>query len=155
MLTSDAERTEPSVERVREILTGARTVAVLGAHWEPQRAAYYVPEYMRSQGYRILPVNPEAIGRELFGALVRGTLAKLDVPVDVVDVFRRPAALAAHIDDILAMRPLPRVVWFQLGIRNDEVADVLARAGIEVVQDRCMLADHRRFGLPPVPAHDP
>ena len=155
MLTRDAERTEPSVERVREILTGARTVAVLGAHWESQRAAYYVPEYMRSQGYRILPVNPEAIGRELFGALVRGTLAELDVPVDIVDVFRRPEALAAHTDDILAMRPLPRVVWFQLGIRNDEVADALARAGIEVVQDRCILADHRRFGLPPVPAHDP
>jgi hypothetical protein len=149
------ERNEPSVERVREILTGARTVAVLGAHWEPQRAAYYVPEYLRSQGYRILPVNPQAIGRELFSSLVRATLAELDEPVDIVDVFRRPDALASHTADILAMRPLPRVVWFQLGIRNDAVADDLARAGIEVVQDRCMLADHRNFGLPPVPAHEP
>jgi uncharacterized protein len=142
--------TQLNEARVREILTTTRTIAVLGAHWEPQKAAYYVPEYMRTQGYRILPVNPMAKGRELFGELVRATLAELDVPIDVVDVFRRPDALPGHTDDILAMRPLPRIVWFQLDIRNDAVADALERAGIEVVQDRCMLADHRRFGLPPV-----
>ena len=141
---------EQSEARVREILTTARTIAVLGAHWEPQKPAYYVPEYMRAQGSRILPVNPLGVGRELFGELVKGTLAELDTAVDVVDVFRRPELLPGHTDDILAMRPLPRVVWFQLGIRNDEVADALERAGIEVVQDRCMLADHRRFGLPPI-----
>jgi hypothetical protein len=142
--------TEPSEQRVREILAHARTVAVLGAHWESQRAAYYVPEYLRSQGYRILPVNPEANGRELFGELVRARLSDITERVDLVDVFRRPQALPAHVEDILAMRPLPRVVWFQLGIRNDEVADVLERAGVEVVQSRCTLADHQRFGLPPV-----
>jgi len=145
--------TEPSQQRVREILAHAHTIAVLGAHWRPQRAAYYVPEYLRSQGYRILPVNPEADGRELFGVLVRARLAELEDRVDIVDVFRRSDALPAHVDDILAMRPLPLVVWFQVGIRNDEVADTLERAGIEVVQDRCTLADHQRFGLPPV-AHD-
>ena len=141
---------QPSEARVREILTTARTIAVLGAHWEPQKPAYYVPEYMRSQGSRILSVNPVAVGRELFGELVKGTLAELDVAVDVVDVFRRAELLPGHTDDILAMKPLPRVVWFQLGIRNDAVADALERGGIEVVQDRCMLADHRRFGLPPL-----
>lgn len=143
----------PDEDRVREILATSATVAVLGAHWEPQRAAYYVPEYLRSQGYRILPVNPEADGRELFGELVRVRLAELEAAVDIVDVFRRSTALPAHVDDILAMDPLPRVVWFQLGIRNDDVADVLERAGIEVVQDRCTLADHRRFRLPPLRAH--
>jgi predicted CoA-binding protein len=140
----------PNEARVREILTEARNVAVLGAHWQPQRAAYYVPEYLRSQGYRILPVNPDALGRELFGELVRARLSELDTPVDVVDVFRRADALSAHVGDILAMQPRPPVVWFQLGIRNDEVADALERAGIEVVQDRCTLADHRHFGIGPV-----
>jgi predicted CoA-binding protein len=143
----------PDEARVRAILAGSHTIAVLGAHWEPQRAAYYVPEYLRSQGYRILPVNPEGSGRELFGELVVSRLSELEAAVDIVDVFRRSSALPDHVEDILAMDPRPRVVWFQLGIRNDEVADVLERAGIEVVQDRCTLADHRRFRLPPLRAH--
>ena len=72
-----------------------------------------------------------------------GSLTELTAPVDVVDVFRRAEALPAHVDEILAMKPLPKVVWFQSGVRNDAVARTLEAAGITVVQDRCMLADHR------------
>jgi hypothetical protein len=136
-----------SAAEVRAILASARVVAVLGAHFEPYRPAFYVPDYLHAQGARILPVNPGLTGRTLWGEPVRASLAEVPGPVDVVDVFRRPELLPGHVDEILAMSPLPRVVWLQSGIRNDAVARTLIDAGIDVVQDRCMLADHRAMGL--------
>jgi hypothetical protein len=136
---------------VRGVLERARVVAVLGAHFESWRPAFYVPDYLRAQGMRILPVNPALVGRTLWGEPVRGSLGDLAEPVDVVDVFRRSDALPAHLDELRGMRPLPPVVWFQSGIRNDAVAAALVAAGIDVVQDRCMLADHRRMGIGRVP----
>ena len=133
--------------RVRAILTSSPTIAVLGIHREPEKAAFYVPEYLHDEGYRILGVNPAYVGQELFGEPVRATLAELAEPIDLVDVFRRPDAIPAHVDDILAMKPRPKVVWFQLGIRNDDAAKILEAAGITVVQNRCTLADHQRLGL--------
>lgn len=130
-------------EKIAEILRSARTVAVLGAHHEAQRPAFYVPDYLHAAGYRVLPVNGTLAGRALWGQTVRASLTELTEPVDVVDVFRRAESLPGHVDEILAMRPLPKVVWFQAGIRNDDVARTLEAAGITVVQDRCMLADHR------------
>jgi predicted CoA-binding protein len=135
--------------RLREILTTSPTIAVLGLHREPEKAAFYVPEYLHDEGYRILGVNPQLHGAELFGERVRDTLAELAEPVDLVDVFRRAVHLPGHVEDILAMKPRPKVVWFQLGIRNDDVAHILEAAGITVVQNRCMLADHQRLGLGP------
>lgn len=139
------ELKEPS--EIAGVLHGARVVAVLGAHPDPNRPAYYVPEYMHRQGSRIVPVNPHFAGQELWGETVRASLAEIGESVDVVDVFRRSEAVSDHLDDILAMSPPPRVVWLQSGIRNDAVADRLKAAGIEVVQDKCMLAEHRRMGL--------
>lgn len=133
--------------RVRAILRSSPTIAVLGIHREPEKAAFYVPEYLHDEGYRILGVNPAFAGQILFGEPVRATLAELKEPIDLVDVFRRPDAIPAHVDDILAMQPRPKVVWFQLGIRNDDAARVLEAAGITVVQNRCTLADHQRLGL--------
>jgi uncharacterized protein len=133
--------------RLREILTGSPTVAVLGLHVEPEKAAYYVPEYLHDEGYRIIGVNPQYAGQEHFGEKVRATLAEIKERVDIVDVFRRPQDIPAHLEDILAMKPRPHVVWFQLGIKNDEAAAVLEAAGITVVQNRCTLADHQRLGL--------
>lgn len=133
-------------ERAYEILRAAETIAVLGAHHEPRRPAFYVPDYLASVGYRVLPVNPTLLGETLWGEPVRATLAELGEPVDIVDVFRRSAVIPDHVDDILAMSPRPAVVWLQLGIRNQGAADRLAEAGIEVIQDRCTLADHRSMG---------
>lgn len=133
--------------RIREILTSSPTIAVLGIHHEPEKAAFYVPEYLHDEGYRILGVNPTFTSESLFGERVRATLAEIDEPVDLVDVFRRAELIPQHVEDILAMKPRPKVVWFQLGIRNDEVAAVLEAAGITVVQNRCTLADHQRLGL--------
>jgi uncharacterized protein len=133
--------------RIREILTSSPTVAVLGIHEVPERAAYYVPEYLSEEGYRIIGVNPRFTDQTLFGSQVRATLAEIDEPVDVVEVFRRAANIPGHVEDILAMKPRPKVVWFQLGIKHADAARILEASGITVVQSRCMLADHQRLGL--------
>lgn len=132
--------------RARRILQDSHTIAVLGIHDEPSRPAAYVPEYLAKVGYRVLGVNPMLVGRVICGHPVAATLAELGEPLDMVDVFRRADAIAPHLDDLLAAKP--KVVWLQLGIRNDEIARTLERHGIEVIQDRCTLADHQRFGLP-------
>lgn len=133
------------VEDVKRILQESKTVAVLGVHTNVSKAAYYVPRYLDSRNYEIFPVNPVFAGQEVFGKTTVSSLSKLTTPIDLVDVFRRSEALPDHVSEILAMKPLPRVVWFQLGIQNDEVAEQLSKAGIEVVQNRCTLADHQHF----------
>jgi uncharacterized protein len=127
------------------ILRAARTIAVLGAKTQPGEPAFYVPRYLASRGYRILPVNPTLAERELFDAPVVATVADLSPPVDVIEVFRRPAHLPGHAAEILALPWRPQAIWLQLGIRHDGVAERLARAGIRVVQDRCMMPEHRRL----------
>ncbi|MBB6099532.1 hypothetical protein HNR42_002982 [Deinobacterium chartae] len=129
------------------ILQSSKVVAVVGFHSDITKPAYYVPEYLFRHGYRIIPVNPAlaARGAEFFGVKAVATLAEIKEPIDVVDVFRRADKVPEHLEDILAMNPLPKVVWLQLGIRNDSVASALEARGIDVVQDRCMLADHRQL----------
>ena len=122
---------------IRDILTQSRTIAVLGIKTEAQadQAAYYVPKYMQTAGYEVIPVPvyyPDAT--EILGRKVYRRLADIPGPVDLVNVFRRPNDVPPHVDDILAKRP--RAVYMQLGIRHDEAALRLAEAGILVVQDR-------------------
>ena len=134
---------------VRRVLEDARTIAVLGAHPDTSRPAGYVPVYLASVGYRVLPVNPRLPGAQLLGQPVRSTLRELVEPVDLVDVFRRAEDLLGHLEDLLAMPYRPRLVWLQSGIRNDAFAARLIAEGIDLVQDRCTYADHRAMGLPP------
>lgn len=131
----------------RRVLERSRTVVVLGAHPDLGRPAGYVTAYLAQVGYAVTAVNPAAAGQTLAGLPIGDTLQGLG-EVDLLVIFRRAEALPAHTADILAMRPLPAVVWLQLGIRNDAFALTLSQAGIQVVQDRCTLADHRAFGLP-------
>lgn len=135
--------TTETKERLRELLRNVRKVAVLGASERNTRPAHYVPAYLHRNGYEVFPVNPRYTGAALFGRETAAKLSDLDQPIDVVVVFRRPEHIPEHLDDILSMDPLPSVVWFQLGIRNDAVAAKLEESGIEVVQDRCMLIEHR------------
>lgn len=136
-----------SSEDIARVVTGARTIAVLGAHPDPSRPAHYVPAYVHGRGVRVLPVNPAYVGETLFDEPVRGSLADLrGLTIDILDVFRRSSDVPTHLAEILAMDPLPKVVWLQLGIRHDETARALIDAGIEVVQDRCLLVDKKRFG---------
>ena len=133
--------------QLREILTSSPTIAVLGIHHEPEKAAFYVPEYLHDEGYRIIGVNPQFTDQTLFGEQVRATLAEIKEPVDIVDVFRKSEQVADHVEDILAMKPRPKVVWMQLGIKNEDAARILEAAGITVIQNRCTLADHQRLAL--------
>jgi uncharacterized protein len=131
---------------IDEILARTRRVAVLGIKTEAQadQPAFYVPKYLHDAGLEVVPVPvyyPDV--ETILGARVYRRLVDVPGDVDLVDVFRRPQDLAAHVEDILAKRP--RAVWFQLGIRSDMVADRLAAAGIDVVQDRCLMVEHRRW----------
>ncbi len=119
------------------ILADTKRIAVLGIKTEAQRGqpAFYVPEYMAKAGYEIVPVPvyyPDVV--EILGEPVYRTLAEIPEPVDMVNVFRRPRDIPPHLPDLLASKP--RVVWMQLGISHDAVAEALARAGVKVVQDR-------------------
>lgn len=133
--------------KLRRILEDCQTIAVLGASAKPHRAGHYVGAYLADHGYAVLPVNPALQGQQLFGQPVVATLAELDQPVDMVDVFRRSEFLADHLPEILGMEPLPRVVWFQLGVHDEQVARTLEQAGITVVRNRCTMADHAALGI--------
>jgi len=104
-----------------------------------------VPAYLRAQGYRIRPVNPKIVGRSVHDATAVARLADLGGSVDVIEIFRRPEYLPDHAREILALDWRPMAVWFQLGIRNDVAAEMLAHVGIRVVQDRCMMPEHKRL----------
>jgi predicted CoA-binding protein len=131
---------------IRRILDDTRTIAVLGIKTaESGQPAYYVPQYAQRAGCTILPVPvyyPEVTA--ILDEPVYRTVAAIPGPVDMVNVFRRPKDIDAHVDDILAKQP--KAVWFQQGIRNDAAAERLARAGIDVVQDRCLLVELRSAG---------
>jgi predicted CoA-binding protein len=134
-----------SADGIRRLLEGAKRIAVLGIKQEFDRPAYFVPEYAQMAGYEIIPVPvyyPEVT--EMFGTKVYRKVADVPGEVDIVDVFRRPEHIPPHVDDIIAKKP--KAVWFQSGIRNDEAAEKLARAGIQVVQDRCLMVELRRIG---------
>lgn len=134
-----------SIPDVIRILTENRVIAVVGFHRDPMKPAHYVPEYLHRQGYTVIPVNPAlaARGESFFGQRAVATLAEITTPVDVVEIFRRSDKVHEHLQDILNMTPPPRVVWMQQGIRDEHTAQTLTGRGIDVVQDRCMLADHR------------
>ncbi|AWR85518.1 CoA-binding protein [Meiothermus taiwanensis] len=131
------------MENLREFLLQARTIAVLGAHPNPAKAAFYVPDYLARRGYAVLPVNPAYAGQVLWGRTVVGRLSDLDGPIDIVNVFRRSEVLMGHLDELLATRP--KMVWLQSGIVNDAFADSLRQAGVEVVQNRCLMVVHRQL----------
>ena len=135
-------------ETLIEIYRDTRTIAVVGASSDESKPAHRIPAYLQQQGYRIRPVSPR--GGELFGEPVAASLADVDGPVDVVDVFR-PAEEAVDIAR-QAVAIGAEVLWLQLGIVNEEARRIAEDAGLTVVMDTCMGAAHRELGLGPVPA---
>jgi predicted CoA-binding protein len=130
---------------IRQMLENAKRIAVLGIKREYDRPAYFVPEYAQMAGYEVIPVPvyyPEL--KELMGQPVYRRVADVPGDIDIVNVFRRPEHIPPHVDDIIAKKP--KAVWFQSGIRNDAAAERLAKAGIQVVQDRCLMVEIRRIG---------
>jgi predicted CoA-binding protein len=131
---------------LREILSSVRTLAVVGIKDGESEDAYRVPLYLQQHGYRIVPVNPKldsVLGEKAFASLSEMDAA--GVAVDLVDMFRATDHVPAHVDEILAMSKPPRVVWMQLGILHGPSAARLRAEGIQVVQDRCIMVDHRRL----------
>ncbi len=131
-------------DEIRAIALSAKRIAVLGIKTEKQRdqPAFYVADYLVRAGIEVIPVPvyyPEVT--EILGRPVVRRLEDIEGPVDMVDIFRRPSHLEAHRDALIAKRPA--VVWLQLGIRNDAFANGLTEAGIRVVQDRCLMVEHR------------
>jgi uncharacterized protein len=131
--------------QIRDLILRTKSIAVLGIKTEGQadQPAFYVPQYLATAGFRVIPVPvyyPEAtviLGQPVYRRLI-------DIPgdIDLVDVFRRSQDINGHVEDILTKKP--KAIWFQSGIRNDKVAEQFAKAGIKVVQDRCLMVEHRR-----------
>lgn len=137
-------------ENLAALLRSARTVAVIGIKDREQEDAFRIPQYLQRAGYAIVPVNPK-LGSVL-GEPCHPSLAQVDRPIDIVNLFRASEHVPAHVDEILALDPRPKAVWMQLGIHHGPSAQRLRDAGIEVVQDRCIMVDHRRLiGAPTAP----
>jgi predicted CoA-binding protein len=127
------------------LLTSARTIAVVGASPNPERPVFGVMAYLLRAGYRVIPINPGYDGREILGQRVFARLAGFPEPIDIVDIFRRRSALAGVVAEALALDPLPKAIWMQLGLRDDAAAGKAGAAGVLVVMDRCIRIEHQRL----------
>jgi hypothetical protein len=134
-----------SDDYIRGILGDVKTVALVGASLNPARASNMVLKYLLSKGYRVFPVNPRHAGEEILGRVVYSRLADIPEPIDMVDIFRRLDAIPAVVDEALSVEPLPKVIWMQLGLRDDTQAARAEAAGIKVVMNRCAKIEYGRL----------
>ena len=125
----------------REILEAYHTVAVVGLSDDDTRPSYTVASYLKNAGYHIIPVNPTET--EVLGEKAYPDLLSIPEPVEIVDIFRRPENVPPHVDEAIAIGA--KVIWMQLGIRNEGAAAKARAAGLEVIQDRCIRAAHREM----------
>jgi uncharacterized protein len=132
-------------ETIRDILTSVRTIAVVGASPNPARPSNGVLGFLVAKGYETWPVNPGHAGALICGRPVSARLADVPARIDMVDVFRNSAAAAGAVDEALTLDPLPRVIWMQLGVINEEAADRARAKGVTVVMNRCPVIETRRL----------
>ncbi|MEE9375718.1 MAG: CoA-binding protein [Rhizobiaceae bacterium] len=132
-------------EKIRSVLKSVKSIAIIGASGNQVRPSYFVAKYMAAKGYHLFPINPGHAGKEIAGAMTYACLAELPQQVDMVDIFRKPEALPQIVKEIMAMGTLPKVVWLQLGIRDDAIANALEMAGITVIQNRCPKIEYARL----------
>ena len=130
------------MDTIATILTNTKTIAVIGMKSDEATDAFRIPNYMHNHGYIVFAVNPFLEGQEILGEPAASKITDLLTPVDLVNIFRRPEHIYKHVEEILRMFPLPRYVWFQLGIYNDDAARRLSKHGIQVVQNRCIMIEH-------------
>ena len=135
---------------IRELLTNARTIALVGASDRPDRPSNYVMKFLQDQGYRVLPVNPQITGEHIRGEYVWRELSQIGEPIDIVDIFRRPAAAGEAVDQAIAVGA--KAVWMQIGVINQEAAARAEAAGLKVVMDRCPKIEIPRLGIAPITA---
>ena len=127
------------------ILNSVKTIAMVGASANDVRPSWFVLKYMLAKGFSVFPINPGQAGKEILGRITYARLADIPEPIDMVDIFRAPAAVPGIVDEILALDPLPKVVWMQLGVRHDEAAAKAEAAGIKVVMNRCPKIEYGRL----------
>lgn len=132
----------PSNEERRQLLEEAKTIAVVGLSNKPDRTSYMVADAMKHAGYRIIPVNPVIAGETVLGEKAVASLAEIDEPVDIVNVFRRSEDIMPVAEDALKMKNKPKAFWMQQGIVNEEAANLVKANGIDVVMDMCIKVDH-------------
>jgi len=130
-----------SDQEAAKLLKRYHTIAVVGCSTNPEKPSHAVPKYLQQHGYRILPVNPLAVGRELLDERVYASLKALPIPIDLVDIFRPPQDVPAIVDEAIAIGA--KAVWMQEGIVNNDAARRAQAAGLEVVMDKCMMKVHR------------
>ena len=135
----------PTDDLLRDILRKSRVFALVGVSPNPVRPSHFVGRYLGLKGYKVVPVNPGHAGERLWGQEVKASLADIDHPVDVIDIFRRSDAVPGIVDAVLAMDPLPKVIWMQIGVTHPEAAARAEAAGLAVIQDRCPKIEYQRL----------
>ena len=130
---------------IRGILNTVKTIAMVGVSPKTNRPSYFAFKYLLERGYRMIPVNPGQAGGELLGQKVYARLADIPEPVDMIDIFRASEHATGIVREALAMNPRPRVIWMQLGVRNDEAAKLAEDAGLKVVMNRCPKIEYGRL----------
>ena len=123
---------------LKALFAATKTIAIVGMSTRPDRPSHMVATYMQNAGYRIVPVNPAYVGQDILGERFVATLADAPVPIDIVDCFRRSEDMVEVARDAAAMQPLPKVLWMQLGVENEEAAKIARDAGLDVVQNQCV-----------------
>ena len=136
---------DPSDNLLRDILRKSRVVALVGVSPNPVRPSHFVGRYLGLKGYKVVPVNPGHAGERLWGQEVRASLSDIPEPVDVVDIFRRSDAVPGIVDEVLAMDPLHKVIWMQIGVTHAAAAARAEAAGLTVIQDRCPKIEYQRL----------
>jgi predicted CoA-binding protein len=130
---------------IRGILNTVKTIAMVGLSPKDNRPSYFAFKYLLERGYRMIPVNPGQAGREILGQKVYAKLADIPEPVDMVDIFRASQYAAGVVQEALALKPRPQVIWMQLGVRNDEAAKLAEETGVKVVMNRCPKIEYGRL----------
>ena len=135
-------------EDIAELLSSARTIAMVGASDRPDRASHGVMRALQAHGYRVIPVNPNITGEHLHGEFVWRELSQIGVPIDIVDIFRRSDAAGEAVDQAIEVGA--KAVWMQLGVVDEAAAERAEAAGLKVVMDRCIKIDMLRLGIPKI-----
>ena len=135
---------------IRDILTRSHTIAMVGASPNTSRPSYFAMKYLKQKGFRVIPVNPGQAGKEILGEAAIASLAEIDEPVDIVDIFRNSAAAGEAVDQAIAAGA--KAVWMQLGVINEDAAARAETAGLKVVMDRCPAIDIPRLGVAKIDA---
>ena len=130
---------------IRDILKTTKNIAMIGASPNPARPSYGVMRFLLGKGYHVIPINPGHAGKEIQGQKVYASLANIEEDVDMVDVFRAADQLSAVVDEVLAMKKRPKVIWGQLTVRDDAAAAKAEQAGLTVIMDRCPAIEYPRL----------